>query len=330
MIRNLWLAVLVGTLTTAPAAAESCLAGSEIETPTRTVIERAAGRYLQMAQQGDVFNLRQSAIGALAENFGVIEALVLEARGDIATAVPSLRGAYLLDAPGNAPMARAEFFCGVFAAAGHTAQSVGFSIPNLPPGRYAIVMQDLQSEKRPHLFTLILQEQAGQWRIGGLYLKPAELAGHGAEWFVAQARDYKAKAQLHNAWFYYLTGWDLQAPVSFMSTRILDRLAEEMQQARPSDLPSPTSPLLLLSGSKSYKVTYTGPVAEKGELYLVVRFEASDVSNTQQTFTDNMAVIKGLVARYPEYRQGFAGVVARATEPSGRDYGTLLAMKDVK
>ena len=43
-----------------------------------------------------------------------------------------------------------------------------------------------------------------------------------------------------------------------------------------------------------------------------------------------MAVIKALVAKYPEVRDAFAGVVARAVDPTGRDYGTLLAMKDIK
>jgi len=41
-------------------------------------------------------------------------------------------------------------------------------------------------------------------------------------------------------------------------------------------------------------------------------------------------VIKALVAKFPEFRNAFAGVVARAVEPSGRDYGTLMAMKDIK
>ena len=43
-----------------------------------------------------------------------------------------------------------------------------------------------------------------------------------------------------------------------------------------------------------------------------------------------MAVIKALVAKYPEFRDAFAGVVARAIEPSGKDYGTLAEMKDIK
>jgi hypothetical protein len=43
-----------------------------------------------------------------------------------------------------------------------------------------------------------------------------------------------------------------------------------------------------------------------------------------------MAVMKALVAKYPEFREAFSSVVARAVAPSGQDYGTLLAMKDVK
>jgi len=40
--------------------------------------------------------------------------------------------------------------------------------------------------------------------------------------------------------------------------------------------------------------------------------------------------MKSLVAKYPELRDAFTGVVARAVDPNGRDYGTLLAMKEIK
>jgi hypothetical protein len=63
---------------------------------------------------------------------------------------------------------------------------------------------------------------------------------------------------------------------------------------------------------------------------VVVKYQAADVSNTTQTFAENMTVIKALLVKYPELRDAFAGVVARAVEPSGRDYGSLLPMKDIK
>jgi CTP synthase (UTP-ammonia lyase) len=61
-----------------------------------------------------------------------------------------------------------------------------------------------------------------------------------------------------------------------------------------------------------------------------VKYRVADISNTAQTYQSNLAVMKALVTKYPELRDAFAGVVARAIDPSGRDYGTLLAMKEVK
>jgi hypothetical protein len=103
-----------------------------------------------------------------------------------------------------------------------------------------------------------------------------------------------------------------------------------MYAARPKDLPGGGPVDLAATGGRTYRITHMSALPVRGELHLLVRYQTPDVSNTQKTFDDNVVVIKALVARYPEYREAFAGVVARAVEPSGRDYGTLLAMKDVK
>ena len=86
----------------------------------------------------------------------------------------------------------------------------------------------------------------------------------------------------------------------------------------------------LAAGGKTYHVTAMFPVVVKQDLDLVVKYQSPDVSNTTQTFQDNTAVMKALVAKYPELRDAFDGIVARAVEPSGRDYGSLLPMKDIK
>jgi len=41
-------------------------------------------------------------------------------------------------------------------------------------------------------------------------------------------------------------------------------------------------------------------------------------------------LMKALVTKYPEFRDAFGGVVARAVDPSGQDYGAMLPMKDIK
>jgi hypothetical protein len=87
----------------------------------------------------------------------------------------------------------------------------------------------------------------------------------------------------------------------------------------------------LMAGGKTYRVTLIFPDAVGNDLDLIIKYQAAtDISNTAAAFQDNMAVIKAMVTKYPELRTAFAGVVARAVDSSGRDYGSLLAMKDVK
>jgi hypothetical protein len=111
-----------------------------------------------------------------------------------------------------------------------------------------------------------------------------------------------------------------------MNTLATDRLYDQMQDLKPADLPPPE----LTAGGKTFKPTALFPTVVGNDLDLELKYQSANVSNTQQTFQDNMALIKVLVAKYPEFRDGFTGVIARAVGPSGNDYGSLLAMKDIK
>jgi hypothetical protein len=86
----------------------------------------------------------------------------------------------------------------------------------------------------------------------------------------------------------------------------------------------------LSAGGKVYHLTELFPLAVGDDLNVVVKYQAADISDTARVFQENSTVIKALVAKFPELREAFAGAVARAVDPSGHDYGTLLAMKDVK
>ncbi len=301
-----------------------CSTGADLDAPTRSSIDQAAQQITNYTVQGDLFNLRQSSTGNLAGNFGGIEAIIGEYKPSLAGATAKVRNMYLLEAKGSQPLESAEFFCGIM----NSPDATGFRLTGLAPGRYAIVIEDLTSPKMPFLLTQILKNE-GAWKLAGFYLKPAQIAGHNASWFLEKAREYKARGETHNAWFYYLAAWDMTSPVEFMSTRPLDKLVDEMAQVRPNDLPF-NGPSDLVGAGKTYKVTYVSMVPVGNDLYLLVKYQSPDVSNTQQAYADNMNVIKAETTRYPEYRDAFTGVVARATEPSGRDYGSMLAMKDVK
>jgi hypothetical protein len=309
--------------------AQSCQIASDLDEATRSAITAAGQHDFDMAAKGDTTSLRQNAAASLAADFSGIEAAVKDHQKDLADAKATLASIFLLEVEGSAPLAHGEFYCGVFGKNGQTANSAVFNLDNLQPGKYAVTILEAASPKARISFSLILQRAGNDWKIGGLYIRSTAIAGHDSDWFVIRAREFKTKGQLHNAWFYYLEARDLASPLNFMSTAVTDKLYDEAQGA-PADIPAEGKPVDLAAGATTYKLTAVFPQSVGDDLDLVVKYQASDVSNTTQTYQNNVAVMKALIAKLPELKDAFAGMVARAVDPSGRDYGTLQAMKDIK
>ena len=323
------LCVLI-SVTSLNAHGQSCQTASEIDAATKATIQNTAQRYYDMAAKGDAASLRQNSIPSLASDFSGLEGTIKANQPNLTGAQATIKSFFLLDASGSAPMPNAEFYCGVFGKNGQTANSAAFYLNSLPPGKYAVVLLDASSPAGRTMFSEILQQAGTDWKLGGLYIKAAQIAGHDSDWFLTRAREFKAKGQMHNAWFYYEEARSLISPLSFMSTLATDKLFDESQNLQPTDVPVGGKTTDLPGGATTYKMTAVFPQAVDKDLDLIVRYQSANVSNTNQAYQDNIAVMKAVVLKWPELKDAFAGVVARAVDPTGRDYGTLLAMKDIK
>ena len=309
--------------------AQTCQTSPELDDATRNAINSAAQRYFDMAARGDAASLRQNSIPALASDFSGVEATLKARQQDLAGSQGTVKSTFLLDAT-SATDPHEEFYCGVFGKNGQTANSAAFYLDNLPPAKYAAVLLDANSAKGRTMFSEILQQTGTDWKLGGLYVKAASVGGHDSEWFLNRARQYKTQGQLHNAWLYFLEGRSLASPLSFMSTLASDRLYDESQTMTPPDMPAGGKTIDLPTPTGTYKMTAVFPEVVGNDLDLIVRYQSANASNTNQAYADNIAIMKVLVMKYPELRDAFAGVVARGVDATGRDYGTLLAMKDIK
>lgn len=319
----LWLMLLCSIA----AWSQRCTEAKDMDPATRNAIESAARQYFDMAARGDSAGLQQNAIPAVAQNFGGISSAVQDNLAALQGSQPSLRSAFLLDASSSTgTIQRAEFYCGVFGAYGHTATSSAFIIPNLPAGTYALTIVDAQGAQEPFTLSFVLQQVGQQWKLAGYYAKSGTAAGHNGDWYVQQARDYKQKGDNASAYFYYWQARDLLAPVPFMSTLQLDKLYDEMQQVLPKDLPIGQS-VNFSAGTKTYQLTTMFPLPVGNELDLVVKYSSPDISDTAKTWQANMDLINALLAKYPTFRSAFQAIVARAVAPNGQDYGTIQPTK---
>jgi hypothetical protein len=314
----------------ATARAESCLTSSDMDAATRSALTNSALHYFDLMAKGDAASLRTSAIPSLAADFSGVESTVKESQAALAEVKGTARPPFLLEAEGTAPIARAEFFCGVFGKSGQTTDSAAFYLNGLAPGKYGVVIVDAPTGKGAYMVSLIVQQMATDWKLGGLYIKAAQLGGHDSNWFIARAHEYQTKGQAHNAWLYYVLARSLISPLSFMSTAATDKLYDDSQKLQPADFPAEGKTADLSGGAATYKLTAIYPQIVGGDLDLTVTYQVADISNSNQTYQTNLAVMKALVTKYPELKEAFAAVNARAADASGHDYGTLLAMKDIK
>ena len=309
---------------------QNCLSAPDIDPSVRKALESTALHYFDMSAHGDTAGLKQASIPMVASNFSGVENVVKENQAAFTGAHSAVRPPFLLTAEGTQPLARAEFLCGVFGPSGQTAQSAVFVLPNLPPGKYAVTILDVNGGSEPRTMTFVLQQVGTDWKLAGYFARSPQAGGHDAQWYEQRARDFKAKGQNHNAWLYYREAVYLNSPVDFMTTLSSDKLYDEVQSVAPSDMPMNGNAVDLNDGGKTYRWIDIFPMAVGNDLDVVVRYSSADISNTVKTFQENMAVIKLLVTKFPELRSAFAGVVARAVDLSSRDYGSMLPMKDVK
>jgi hypothetical protein len=311
-------------------AQTNCQISSDMDASTRTALTNTALHYYGLIAKDDTAALRQSSIPALTADFSGIEATIKANQPVLAGATPSVQSPFLLTAQGTATIPHAEFFCGVFGRNGQTSDSAAFYLNGLAPGNYGVVIVNAPSTKGAYTVSEILQQQGSEWKLGGLYIKDTRFNGHDSNWFITQAEAFQKKGELHNSWLYYVVARSLISPLPFMSTAATDKLYDDSQKVQPSDFPEDGKTTNLTAGTATYKLSALFPEVVGNDLDLIVKYEAPSIADTNQTYQSNVAVMKALVAKYPELRDAFASVVARAVDPGGHDYGTMLSMRDIK
>ena len=149
-------------------------------------------KFNRIVQHGTQHRNKDSAMRVLKARLYDIR--IKENQANLTGAQATLKSYFLLDATGPAPIPNAEFYCGVFGKTGQTANSAAFYLNNLPPAKYAVALLDATSSAGRTMLSEVLQQVGADWKLGGLYIKPAQIAGHDSEWFLARAREYKTKA----------------------------------------------------------------------------------------------------------------------------------------
>lgn len=298
-----------------PASSQTCQTGDEITKPVKTSLEAAAQKTFEQASFGDVDAMQANIAPSAQASFAGISAAVKDNKAVLVGTTPQLRITFLLDT-GATPGPEGKFYCGVFGAAGATASAAEFDLPGLPVGKYGIVIQDLLSPKGPYALTTIFQD-AGGWKLAGFYVRPETALGHDGLWYLKRAREFKSKGQIHNAWFYYVTAWDLMAPVTFMDSNLLAKITEESNTVQPKDVPVGGNVVNYSSVGKTYKITDMTVFRTETTLDLSIKYSVASTKDLAAVQNDARSLAEAYVAQHAELRDAFNNVWVRAVDPAG-------------
>jgi hypothetical protein len=223
---------------------------------------------------------------------------------------------YLLDATDLKGAQEAEFFCGLPSST----LTVEISIPDLPPGKYALAVVHATGVKNPQALSMVLANDpanSATWKLAGFFVRPMTMGGHDGVWFWKQARDYAAKKQDWDAYFYFQTALFLLDPVDFLSSPNLQKLQREAEGSRPDGLPG-GDPMHLTAAGQTFNVTHlhTGELSD--HLDLVVNYDATPSQDPVAARAQVTAVMQALLSQHPELQSAFHGLWVYADTPNNQ------------
>jgi hypothetical protein len=334
--------LLVSALLASPSvsrAAETCTTQSQMQAAERDALAAAAAALASKIQANDANAVRSATIAEFRTDFSAMASEIASVAPKLTGSQPQVEQIYILDATTLTKTASganpdAQFFC----ALNKSVNEAEFSIPQLPPGKYAFAMVRMDSTN-PWRISLLLRQEGGQWLLAGLYPKHLTADGHDGLWYWKQARTLNAAAPKEpwNAWLYYQEAQALLMPANFVSSTHLDKLQSELTAALPSAVSGGLStdvPLVLKGGDGSeFRITTLSVEDAPGsadKLDIAAHIKVDALGDGTVARKRNVDAMAALLAAHPELRKSFHGVWVFADAPNQSPYATELAMSEIK
>lgn len=287
---------------------------------------------VDLAVKANADGLKAQATDALKQDFKGVASAVEGLKGDDTAAV-TIQNMYVLENSTAKPgESSTQFFCGAM----NTTDHVTFSLPDLKPGRYAVLIAHASGIPQPRQLSLVLQDDGG-WKLAGLIIKPLTAGGHDGLWYWKQAREYSKKHQPWNAYLYLETAKTLLMPVGFLSSQNSEKLQAEQQAGTPPDLPSQNKPLEITVGGKAVAVTEVRMLATENaekDVTLIISYRMENAGTNATVQQENTAVAQAVIKQLPEFREAFTQVLVIAVPAAtngmqGSGVPTTLPMKSL-
>lgn len=321
---------------------ETCITQSQMQPEERNALADAAYGIALKVQANDQAGLQKETIPEFAANFSGIGNAVATVAPKLSGKTAEVEQIYILDATANTQRPdgsnpNAEFVCTLKTEAKEPSEA-DFSIPGLPPGRYAFAVVEFSGTSPWQLSLLLRKNDANSpWLVAGLFPKEKLAAGHDGLWFWSQGRNLAAKKQPWSAYLYYAEARQLLQPAVFVSSTHLENLRNEAADAAPPQIINGVSsdePLVAKAADGTeYRFTSFAPDdglhADKLDIALHMN-QAQGVNDPAAIQKRNRAAMSAFLAIHPELRNNFHGLWVFTDVPNQFPVATFATMNEIQ
>lgn len=301
-----------------------CQANEEILPRERRAIEAAALNYMDVFERLPVEAralMSRAGRNATRDRQG-LEAAATEYNGVETSTARAMTGAYLLRFTGGSRTG-AAVPCGLeggraaFASRGATWKTAIVMLTEGLPGG---------SERT---ITLWMEHERGAWAVRAFHFVPSQIAGKDAEQLWAAAREQRSARHAFNANMLYAAARTTMTRGSFLQLPIAQDFQADIRTFRAPPELQGEAPYAWRLGGKTFNVThfqYSG--LGDGTVALIVDHASGPWETSADAEVLNHALIDSFDAAYPEWRDIFDAVVARAAKPNTNETWGTVYLKD--
>jgi hypothetical protein len=177
--------------------------------------------------------------------------------------------------------------------------------------------------------TVWLEHEQGAWRVRALNFGLSRITGLDGEQLWTHARTQRARGHLLNAHMLYVAARGALDRGTFYEPHIRPRFYADLNTFEAPEILRGAAPFHWTFAGESFSVTQVQYMGfESGEVALLIDHAPPAWATDEEAEAINRRLIDGLVAAYPEWRETFDAIVARAAKPGSNQLWSTVYMTD--
>ena len=164
-----------------------------------------------------------------------------------------------------------------------------------------------------------LLKEDGKWKLLSLAVNPSTAKGRDPEYYFKAARASREKNHLHLAALQYRMAILLSELGPGVQEFAVTQIATEMQQIKADYLPQGSVQIWTMPSGHSFNVSNLSVISANNKIWVEVAYQAKSFADTAALETDGKELAKFLDQKFPEYREGFDGIVVSAVGTTPAD-----------